>query len=257
VKFRKASTAALCMETLNDESQHESQRIRVVIAEPKMRRELFPYPPSIYHPPSIPFNFNPYVGYNPPTPTADLAQAKNRLYVVVDRAITQEQLSNLFSRFPGMEYCDLKRDKDTGESKGFAFISYSSPQVAQMARDQLDGVEFPTGRVMKVVIAEPPGARPPEHPVDPNHPEGSRLFLVLQGNPIPEYVLYDVFASLGGLEYVRMQRDRPKCGYVKFTTAVAAQYALRWFDGSDVAGTKLKLQIAVPPSESRKRQKTT
>ncbi len=33
------------------------------------------------------------------------------------QSVTEEQLMHLFSTFAGLEYCDLKRERDTGESK--------------------------------------------------------------------------------------------------------------------------------------------
>ncbi len=45
-------------------------------------------------------------------------------------------------------------------------------------------------------------------------PEGSRLFIVTSGKPVSEYVLQSVFSSFGGLEYVRMAKDK-NYGYIK------------------------------------------
>src|SRR5688500_17710593 len=45
-------------------------------------------------------------------------------------------------------------------------------------------------------------------------PDGSRLFIVTSGKQVPEYILQSVFSSFGGLEYVRMAKDK-NYGYVK------------------------------------------
>lgn len=58
-----------------------------------------------------------------------------------------------------MEYCDLKKNKQTGEAKGFAYINYSTPQAALMAKDQMDGYEYPVGNQLKVMFAEPLGVK--------------------------------------------------------------------------------------------------
>ena len=89
-----------------------------------------------------------------------------------------------------MEYCDLKKNKQTGEAKGFAYINYSTPQAALMvlspflpspsfawmnhlstaiisihanfnlkAKDQMDGYEYPVGNALKVMFAEPLGVK--------------------------------------------------------------------------------------------------
>lgn len=42
---------------------------------------------------------------------------QQRLFVVVSKLATDDALAKLFRRFPGMEYCDLKKDRMTGASK--------------------------------------------------------------------------------------------------------------------------------------------
>lgn len=61
-----------------------------------------------------------------------------------------------------MEYCDLKKDRATGKSKGFCYINYSTPEAASAAIEQLNGAEFPphSGHRIKVMFAEPMGVRP-------------------------------------------------------------------------------------------------
>jgi hypothetical protein len=48
----------------------------------------------------------------PPTPVS-----KQRLFVVVHKSVTEDVLQRLFRQYPGMEYCDLKKDRATGKSK--------------------------------------------------------------------------------------------------------------------------------------------
>jgi hypothetical protein len=84
--------------------------------------------------------FIPSYGYPIQDPNVGIPAAygtslpRQRLFVVVNKNVSQEQLGKLFGRFPGMEYCDLKRNKKTGESKGFAYVNYSTIQAAQMVR---------------------------------------------------------------------------------------------------------------------------
>lgn len=47
-----------------------------------------------------------------------------------------------------------------------------------------------------------------------SNPEGSRLFVVVLGKNLPEYVLHDVFAQFGGLEYIKLTQGK-NYGYVK------------------------------------------
>lgn len=45
------------------------------------------------------------------------ATALTRLYVVHPKAISEDVLAFLFQSYPGMEYCDLKRDHATGHAR--------------------------------------------------------------------------------------------------------------------------------------------
>jgi len=200
--------------------------------------------------------------------------SRQRLFVICPKSVTQEQLARAFGRFPGMEYCDLKVNKTTMESKGFCYVNYSTPQAAAFAMDHMDGAEFPphSGFTLKVVWADAKGVpssaalplpggetnQPSQSYASPasdaHLPEGSRLFFALS-IAVPEYSLQDLFVRFPGLEYVRLQRDRPNCGYVKYSTASAASTALAYLDGSSFYGQTLRVCLAKPPQE-RKRQRT-
>jgi len=216
------------------------------------------------------------MGSGLPSSASGLPISRQRLFVVCPKQVTQEQLARAFGKFPGMEYCDLKINKATMESKGFCYVNYSTPQAAAFAMDHMDGAEFPphSGFTLKVVWADakgvPSSAVPPLLPggessqppsqsyvsqaSDAHLPEGSRLFFALS-IAVPEYALQDLFVRFPGLEYVRLQRDRPNCGYVKYSTAAAASTALAYLDGSSFYGQTLRVSVAKPPQE-RKRQRT-
>lgn len=357
VKFKKASTAALCMESINQISHTENSndgkellllKIRAMVADPRSSKrstELFgsdnfrymhntnrgmmvpmiplshvnmmphsspmPYISAPPTPPtsspssssqiSFPINQNPFTNIN--MMPVQYAYPRQRLYVVVHKSVAHEQLARLFAKFSGMEYCDLKKNKQTGESKGFAYVNYSTPQSAAMAQESLNGMEFPPGHMLKVVFAEPlvsptpvytQPQPPPMYPPSPTQTiyqqtplamipstttqtythkhsnsnssiqygnttptnNDGRLFIVMSGRTLPEYMLHDIFLQFGGLEYVRIQKDK-NYGFIKFSNVSCALYAMRCMDGADIHGSKMKVTIAQPPpSDSRKRQKT-
>jgi RNA recognition motif-containing protein len=80
-----------------------------------------------------------------------------RLFVVVHKGVNEEALSSIFRCFPEMEYLDLKRDRVSGRSKGYAYVNYHSLESAKAAQAQLNGVEFPQGSgcMLKVLFAAP------------------------------------------------------------------------------------------------------
>ncbi|EGG20795.1 hypothetical protein DFA_00660 [Cavenderia fasciculata] len=165
VKFSKSSTAALAMETINES---DDKSLKIIIALPKGKTNNTK-PEATATPLAQPFPMigNPYQFQNefpnPYFPTI----SRQRLFVVCHKSVTQENLYKLFSRYPGMEYCDLKKDKTTNKSKGFAYVNYSTPQAALLAKNELNGIKYPSGYSLKVVFAEPLGIKQAPQSIDP------------------------------------------------------------------------------------------
>eukprot|EP01116_Phalansterium_solitarium_P002326 TRINITY_DN1227_c0_g2_i1.p1 TRINITY_DN1227_c0_g2~~TRINITY_DN1227_c0_g2_i1.p1 ORF type:complete len:657 (-),score=97.89 TRINITY_DN1227_c0_g2_i1:529-2499(-) len=64
--------------------------------------------------------------------------ATNRLFIVCSPRVTYETLKAVFQQYPGLQYLDLKKDKGSSDSKGFAFAAYGTPLQAALARSKLD-----------------------------------------------------------------------------------------------------------------------
>ncbi|CAD7697503.1 unnamed protein product [Ostreobium quekettii] len=111
--------------------------------------------------------------------------SKQRLFVVVYKGVKEEELSRLFRRYSGMEYCDLKKDKKTSKSKGYCYVNYSTHEAAKAAIQALNGIEFPphSGHRMKVMFAEPLGVRSAPSSPGMCAPSGGGP----PGGPIPAY----------------------------------------------------------------------
>ncbi len=67
---------------------------------------------------------------------------------------TEELLVSTFSQCGNVDSARLIIDRETGKSKGFAFVEMSSDEEAREAISQLDGQDF-GGRNMKVNEAKP------------------------------------------------------------------------------------------------------
>ncbi|WP_437185553.1 RNA recognition motif domain-containing protein [Planctomicrobium sp. SH668] len=72
---------------------------------------------------------------------------------------TEDDLRDLFSQAGDVKSVSLIKDRETGRSKGFAFVEMSSSDAAQKAIDQFHGQSFQT-RTMTVNIAKPREDRP-------------------------------------------------------------------------------------------------
>lgn len=67
---------------------------------------------------------------------------------------TEEALVSTFSQCGTVDSAKLITDRDTGRSKGFAFVEMSSDSEAQEAIQKYDGQEY-EGRAMRVNEAKP------------------------------------------------------------------------------------------------------
>ncbi|NWX15187.1 RBM23 protein, partial [Aegotheles bennettii] len=73
-----------------------------------------------------------------------------RLYVgSLHCNITKEMLRGIFEPFGKIDSIVLMRDPDTGQSKGYGFITFTEAECARRALEQLNGFEL-AGRPMRV-----------------------------------------------------------------------------------------------------------
>ena len=180
VKFTKPSTAALAIETCD-------KTLKAVIAEPKSSKlkqqklEKEKNVMSVFAAAMQAMPVNPFMdqqSFNFPAihdqsnnqaTSMIAAQAavtegianqlassftNKRLFVIVSPTVTHDQISSLFDLVPGMDYCDLKRDHNTHESRGIAYVMYKSMGSAIYAKEKLNGFEYPPGSRLVVKFAE-------------------------------------------------------------------------------------------------------
>eukprot|EP00210_Caulerpa_lentillifera_P003744 g3577.t1 len=198
--------------------------------------------------------------------------SKLRLFVVVYKGVSEEMLSRLFRRFPGMEYCDLKKDKKTNKSKGYCYVNYSTHEAAAQAVQCLNGIEFPphSSHRLKVMFAEPlvhkpihgaisvvAAATPPsledgmiEETESTNGNGGSfalsdtaddtKVYTIMS-RPLPSWALEFVFSPYGAIEEIRLDNDK-RMGSVKFSRPESALRAIQDLqNGYDILGQVLRV----------------
>lgn len=84
-----------------------------------------------------------------------------RLYVGnLPFSATEEELENLFSQSGVVISTNIVTDRDTGRSRGFAFVEMESTEAANAAIEALNGVDF-NGRSLTVNEAKPKESRGP------------------------------------------------------------------------------------------------
>jgi RNA recognition motif-containing protein len=67
---------------------------------------------------------------------------------------TSEDLQQLFAQAGTVQSANVVEDRDTGRSRGFAFVEMSTQEEANSAIDQFNGKEL-SGRALKVNEARP------------------------------------------------------------------------------------------------------
>src|SRR5450631_3211981 len=73
---------------------------------------------------------------------------------------TENDLQEAFAAHGSVVEANLMMDRMTGRSRGFAFITYSTPEEAQKAIAAMNGAQL-DGRALTVNIARPKEERPP------------------------------------------------------------------------------------------------
>lgn len=77
---------------------------------------------------------------------------RNQAYIFVgglNRELTEADILTVFSQYGSPVDLKLVRDKETGSSKGFAYLKYEDQRSTILAIDNLNGVRI-AGRVIKV-----------------------------------------------------------------------------------------------------------
>ena len=304
VNFKKPYYAALALEGCD-------RSFRAVMAEPKsakLKREsmseagsvtYISYPSGPQH--DHPLSSSTHDSYAPPAfamslgfpDTRSAGGVCNRLQVMVHMSITQDQLAHLFDLIPGMELCDLKKNFQTGESKGIACVVYNSVGSAVYAKEKLNGFEYPPGSKLLVryapddegfafpvaaaaaeyggtptvppVVADVSSAKfmgkilpTPKPLADSKSEVAERLFIVCTPSSPGDKALKDVFSRFGDLIDVYMLKNK-NFGYAKFATKAAAKTAMDALHGEELLGVRLKVMPADPPRSqdpARKRPRT-
>lgn len=72
--------------------------------------------------------------------------------------VDSDQLMNVFSDFGTVDSANVITDRDTGRSKGFAFVEMSQDGEALAALEKLNGTDL-AGRAMNISEAKPQAPR--------------------------------------------------------------------------------------------------
>uniref|UniRef100_A0A8C4Q762 RNA binding motif protein 45 n=1 Tax=Eptatretus burgeri TaxID=7764 RepID=A0A8C4Q762_EPTBU len=120
VKFSKASQACRAMEELNGKKLRDGKPMKILIAQSRTSHT-----------------------------NRDLEDAElTRIFVMIPKNFTENDLTSNFEEFGEIEYCNVLRDKSTGESKGYGYVRFMRPSQAALAIENSD-------RRFRAILAEP------------------------------------------------------------------------------------------------------
>jgi len=89
--------------------------------------------------------------------------------------VTEDQLRELFAAYGEVGNVKVIRDRDTGRSRGFAFVEMPVPSAAKAAIKGVNGTDL-GGRTLKVNEARPKGTVPAAAAADDDNPSARRRF---------------------------------------------------------------------------------
>src|SRR5690349_4681766 len=179
-------------------------------------------------------------------------------------SVTEDVLKQLFEATGGtVSEISLPKDRATGRPRGFGFVTLSTSDEAQAARDSLDG-SIQAGKSISVrpFQAEPPkrdsmGAGPSRAPGG-GGPPGAPDRTLYVGN-LPYDVTQQEIETLigatnaGPVARVHLPTDpegrKRGFGFVTMGTAEGARGAIEALRGADLRGRRLVVNLAHPKGE--------
>ena len=201
-------------------------------------------------------------------PTMDNAfEERNDVYIGnmpfdLEEGDLKDMVSTALDGDPASNSVRIIRDRDTGRSRGFGYISFDSKEEAEASVSKLEGLAS-GGRDFRVNVSVPKDQRPPRER-KPRIPEGPSIFM---GNLDFNIADTDVTALCedilgeGVVKRVRIATDRDTgrsrgFGHLDFETQEDADMALEKLAGCELAGRALRVDIAQRREDRPKRQQS-
>jgi len=174
--------------------------------------------------------------------------------------VDEDWLRREFEGFGEIIGCRVISDRDTGRSKGFGYVEFSSAADAAKAQKEMMGYEL-DGRALNVDFSTPrekpankTGDRANKYG-DKRSPPSNTLFLGNLSFDCTNDVIQEIFAEHGNVTRVSLPTDRDTgalkgFGYVDFSSTEEAQSALDALNGQDIEGRPIRLDFAAARDDS-------
>ncbi|KAJ9514248.1 hypothetical protein QJQ45_012247 [Haematococcus lacustris] len=165
--------------------------------------------------------------------TLELAEPPKKLAVLgLPWDTSEETLRAYFAQFGPLEIAEIMKDRYTGKSRGFGFVTFCDSGCAQRALAAEHTID---GRRCEAKVALPKG--------EPTPPRTTRIFVARIPPTVTESQFRSYFEAYGKLQDAYMPKDHSKQGYrgIGFVTFASPESvekimaAKHWMNGQEVA----------------------
>lgn len=158
-------------------------------------------------------------------------------------SVDSAQLAGIIQDFGSPELIEVLYDRDTGRSRGFAFVTMSSIEDCNAVIENLDGKEY-MGRTLRVNFSDKP------KPKDPLYPETDhKLFVGNLSWSVTAESLTQAFQEYGTVVGARVLYDGETgrsrgYGFVCYSTRSEMETALDSLNGVELEGRSMRVSLA-------------
>ncbi|XP_004296531.1 PREDICTED: 28 kDa ribonucleoprotein, chloroplastic [Fragaria vesca subsp. vesca] len=158
-------------------------------------------------------------------------------------SVDSAQLAGIIQDYASPELIEVLYHRDTGKSRGFAFVTMSSVEDCNAVIENLDGREY-SGRTLRVNFSDKPRAK------EPLYPETEyKLFVGNLSWSATSESLTKAFQEYGNVVGARVLYDGETgrsrgYGFVCFSTKAEMETALQSLDGVELEGRAMRVSLA-------------
>ncbi|KAL0286603.1 UNVERIFIED_CONTAM: ribonucleoprotein A, chloroplastic [Sesamum calycinum] len=153
------------------------------------------------------------------------------------------QLAGIIQEYASPELVEVLYDRNTGKSRGFAFVTMSSIEECKTVIQNLDGSEY-GGRTLRVNFSDKP------KPKEPLYPETEhKLFVGNLSWSVTSESLTEAFQEYGNVVGARVLYDGETgrsrgYGFVCYETKAEMETALEALNGVELGGRAMRVSLA-------------
>ncbi|KAK7393642.1 hypothetical protein VNO78_22201 [Psophocarpus tetragonolobus] len=175
---------------------------------------------------------------------SDESSASTKLYFGnLPYSVDSAKLAGLIEDYGSAELIEVLYDRDTGKSRGFAFVTMSCIEDCNAVIENLDGKEF-LGRTLRVNFSNKP------KPKEPLYPETEhKLFVGNLSWSVNNEILTQAFQEYGTVVGARVLYDGETgksrgYGFVCYSTKAEMEAALAALNDVELEGRAMRVSLA-------------